>query len=185
MCDSFNLALRSEELTLEKRLWSHEAMGIALSIRRGVVRDIVWWSTSKRCSGEVKARWRRPSDIVRATSGRPLPARRAKCHDLAGAFAACTCHARALYAIRVAPGWVPAHAARAGTHLFSRAVPCRTRPWEVHARERRCGISHARISFPQDPLHTRSELAESSRHSTARTPGPAVRYRRNSRSSTS
>ena len=43
MCDSFDLALRSEELTLEKRLWSDEAMGCSLSIRRGVVRDIVWW----------------------------------------------------------------------------------------------------------------------------------------------
>ena len=43
MLDSFDLSLRSEELTLEKRLWSHEAMEIALSIRRGVVRDIVWW----------------------------------------------------------------------------------------------------------------------------------------------
>ena len=34
-------------------------------------------------------------------------------------------------------------------------VPCRTRPWEVHARERRGGISQARISFPLDPLLAR------------------------------
>jgi hypothetical protein len=45
----------------------------------------------------------RPSDIVRATPGRPLPARLAKRQDLLGVRDACTSHARALYAIDVAP----------------------------------------------------------------------------------
>ena len=44
-CDPscFDLALRSETLTVDKRLWTNGAMDVALSIRRGVVRDIFWW----------------------------------------------------------------------------------------------------------------------------------------------
>ena len=44
--------------------------------------------------------------VVRATPGRPLPARGAKRQDLAGVLDGCPCHFCAFDAIHVAPGWV-------------------------------------------------------------------------------
>ena len=94
----------------------------------------------------------RPAGIVRTTPGRPLPARVIERQDLAGVRDACTCHARARYAIQIAFGWAPGDGARPCAHLIGGGIPSSAEPWEVHARERRDGRSHGLIWFLQDPL---------------------------------
>ena len=66
---------------------------------------------------------RRPSDIVRATSGRPLPARLTERQYLLGARDRCPCHLCAFDAIHVAPGWGPGDEARLCPHIFSPGIP--------------------------------------------------------------
>ena len=73
---------------------------VSLSRSGAVTRKVL-----PRRGGQQRSRqgeWR-PSHVVRATPGRPLPARGAKRHDLAGALDGCPCHFCTLHAIHIAP----------------------------------------------------------------------------------